>query len=1233
MTADRDQHDEALPAKSCGGYEILAELGRGGLGVVYKARDPRLNQIVALKMIRAGRLASAAEVRRFHREAEAAAHLDHPNIVTIHEVGEDSGRHYFVMKLIEGGSLAQHRDRLRRTRVAAVRLLATAARAVHFAHERGILHGDLKPANILLDAAARPHLTGFGLASGSTTSGVDLGAPEYLAPEQARSSPSEPTPQVDVYALGAILYEVLTGRPPFEGDTATDILAQVVQDEPVRPRLLDAEVDRGLETICLKCLEKDPQRRYPSAAALADDLERWLSGQRITGRGAGPLTRLGRWGLRHPERAALAALGVLVVLAVGGLVAWQVDRAGRQQPHPERPTTAAQALDLAVSLCQAGDVDQGLLWLAWAMEKAPADAGDLRQNIRQQLVDWYRVRNGRAVLPDQALDALLLSPDGKTILTRTSQALAAQVYDAATGEPVGEPLRHPHALWEVGFGADDKPLPVCLLAASRLWERNVLAPPSASPWHQAAVQDTLLSPDGTLLLTWGADRTVRLWDAATGLPACPPLVHAGEINAADFSPDGRRVLTLASRPDQEGHGGEPVLRLWEVPGGRLLHEARLPLDLAAFSPNGQFLVFPAGDKALSLLSAETGNLIGEPLVLLESVSAATFNLDSTVLAGAAAGEVRLWEVATRKPRGSPLRAEGEISWVQFSPDGNVLIALGSNKDTAKVWLWDWQTGRALNPPLPQHPHAPASVIAWTPDSKGVVTCPEEHTLALWEVSTGKRLWQLHLPAAEGAPEYAAFSPDGSTLLTATSEAVRLWEAATGKALGQKIRRQWWGAPGEVVFSPDSKTVLARRREIVDQLWAASTGQAVGTPLAEDAQGGPTVLPLFSPDGTSVLVSTGTEAQFRASATGNLIGRPLPHPGITCMVFRPDGKWVLTAGGDLRLRLWEAPAGTPVGQPIPVVSAVSAAAFSPDGSLVVTGHDNGEVRFWKPATGEALGPPLSCGAPVEGVTFSPDGTLCLLTAFATNSVVKLLDVTRKSELASFPGKADCFDLLFAPGGRSAVTVATKGKAQLWDLATRQPIGAPVAYHEHGKGGAHLPAVYRLPLVFSPDGALLLTGESEVPAGGEQQAQGKAVLRDAATGNQAGEPLPHPAPVDAVAFSPEGQLFATGSEDGKARLWETTGGKALGVPLPHGDWVVRVAFSPDGKTLLTAAGRSDPVGWRLWDVAPAVPSDPRQVVLWAQVVTRQELVEGELRPLAEPAWKQRRQQLQQLGWTGS
>jgi tRNA A-37 threonylcarbamoyl transferase component Bud32 len=293
-----------------GDYELLHEIARGGMGVVYKARQLSLNRTVALKMILAGKLASEADVQRFHREAEAAANLNHSNIVPIYEIGEQDGQHYFSMKLIEGTSLAQRAASFAGKPKEAAQLMAKVAGAVHEAHQHTILHRDLKPNNILLDVRDDPYVTDFGLArhvdgrDQHTRTGLILGTPSYMAPEQARSEKAL-TVAVDVYGLGAIFYELLTGRPPFRAETDLDTILQVIDRDPPRPRTLNARIDRDLETICLKCLEKEPRTRYPSALALAEDLERWSSGYTIHARPSGPAKKLLKWAKRNPTEAIL----------------------------------------------------------------------------------------------------------------------------------------------------------------------------------------------------------------------------------------------------------------------------------------------------------------------------------------------------------------------------------------------------------------------------------------------------------------------------------------------------------------------------------------------------------------------------------------------------------------------------------------------------------------------------------------------------------------------------------------------------------------------------------------------------------------------------------------------------------------------------------------------------------------------------------------------------------------
>src|SRR5215471_6576859 len=289
-------------------YELLEEIAQGGMGIVYRARQVSLNRIVALKMILTGQFASETEVKRFRAEAEAAAQLDHPNIVPIYDVGEVKSQHFFSMRFIEGGTLtARINDpKSRLPSQAAATLLLKVCRAVHFAHQRGILHRDLKPGNILLDTSGEPHVSDFGLAKFQganrvTSSGRMLGSPSYMAPEQASGKPSLVTIAADVYSLGAILYEMLTGQPPFQAETPLATLRQVVEHEPTRPSTLNLQADPDLEIICLKCLEKEPPRRYSSAKSLADELQRWLNHEPIQARAIGRLGRLRKWIRRRPR--------------------------------------------------------------------------------------------------------------------------------------------------------------------------------------------------------------------------------------------------------------------------------------------------------------------------------------------------------------------------------------------------------------------------------------------------------------------------------------------------------------------------------------------------------------------------------------------------------------------------------------------------------------------------------------------------------------------------------------------------------------------------------------------------------------------------------------------------------------------------------------------------------------------------------------------------------------------
>ncbi len=1130
-----------------GDYRILREIGRGGMGVVYEAEQESLGRRVALKVLSAGSMLDPKQIRRFEREARAAAKLHHTNIVPVFGVGHHDGHHYFVMQFITGLGLDVVLDDLRRLRqpksganpgavpaaassriasltagdvarsLVAGRFAAVApgagsvtepfdgldsavsrtrssdppadsgsspaiipgsselsassdpdrefyrsvarigiqvAEALEYANRQGILHRDVKPSNLLLDNHGNVWVADFGLAKTAeaddlTHTGDILGTIRYMAPERfsgrcdARS---------DVYSLGLTLYELVALKPAFEASDRHRLMERVLHEEPERLKKLAPRVPRDLETIVAKATAREPAARYATAGALAEDLKRFVEDRPIRARRVSAPERLARWCRRNKTLAAsigVAAMALLVAAVMSLLYA------SRQARYAAEQTAAKQqvdrlANDLKASLqvsdsrrialtserartnfergqgaCERGEIGPGMLYFIESWRSA-LEAGDpaLANAARASLSAWrHQAPKLLRQFPGSSnrVWAVAFSPDGKAVAMATL-GNAVELWDPATGDSIGQPLKHPGELYDVAF-----------------------------------------SPDSKTVLTGSADKTARLWNLATATPIGSPLVTRDIVSRVDFHPDGTTVLTGSA---------DGRVQLWDV---------------------------------------RSGAAIGRPFAHQSYVGSASFCPDGkTVLTSCHAG-VRLWDITTSNPTGVEFGPKTMVFKAVISPDGKTVLT-GSADQTAR--LWDAATGSPVGSPLAHH---------------GTVYC-------------------------------VAFSPDGKTVLTgSTDQTARLWDAATGNPLGLPAPHQ--GRAYDIDYSPDGSSVLTVTGDGAPRLWDAAAGRPrIGRPIFHQAR----VLALaFRPDGKAVITGTadGT-VQLWDSFTGSPIGTPFKHPGsIAALAFSPDGRIVVIAGNDHTARLWDAATRKPVSPPLEHPADLCTVAFSHDGKSVVTGCGDGIARLWNAASGKLIRQFFAQNGHFQSVQFSPDD-------------------------------------------RFVLTAGKPYTVRVWDAATGTAIGAEMQTRGFTSAAT-----------FSRDGKSVTTASY---AGFQ--------LWDTSTGHSIGPIAKGATTIVAATFSPDGQRILFGADETSARLWDLPAGRQFGPALPHQARILAAELSPDGRTAVTTTGDNIAL---LWDISE-LPDDLPRVECWVNARIGLAFDEdGQVKPLDEPAWRERTERLASLG----
>ncbi|MBI4559468.1 MAG: protein kinase [Candidatus Hydrogenedentes bacterium] len=1117
-----------------GRYSNISEYARGGMGRVLLVHDQHFGRNVALKELLPAQSSSpeaatetpispvrlsAPYVARFLQEARITGQLEHPSIVPVYELGHRrDGTLYYTMKLVRGQTLSKTLAQAGalENRLKFVNHFLGLCHAIAYAHDRGVIHRDIKPGNVMVGEFGETVVIDWGLAKikgqndlisddlqktlhglrlgeetelTKTTYGHALGTPNYMPPEQALGQIDHVDERSDVYALGAVLYELLTGKPPYNASTVQGILDRVISQSPAPITSLEPNAPAELVAICERAMQRRPEERYQSAKELAAEVDRFLTGAMVQAYSYGFGEHLRRFVKRHRAAVTTTAAAAAAVMVLGILSYVQV----------------VQAKDEALLARDAEREQREVAQTAREKEES------LREEAQRQLYTMS------IMLAESKVE------DNRYDLVEAALAKAP------------EPLRG----WEWHY-------------LQRLCHLDL----ATLKGHTQAINDIALDPSGTRLATASADGTCKLWDLATNREIRTLNGKNGPAWAVAYSRDGKRLATIS------GAGKDTVVTFWDADTGQAIRSlnqlGKSPICALpwGWSADGRlFLIADGTTGNVSVADATTGEGVRTIQCYEKRIVSVAFSgqcdriitIGNDGTAGGIAGpSAKVWETATGKLLATLEGQNASAPYAQFSPDDR-WIAVNCDGGSGRGNYARVCDASNYAQVAELHGHsADITDIKFSPTRQQIITVGKDGIANLWETASGELLHTLR--GHQRLISKAAFNGDGTRLLTVSSDnTAKVWDVASGRELATLAGHQSEVLKG--IFSPDGMRIITASDDSTAKVWDAAE---FASPALHTLSGNTraTLCAVFSPDGRRIATVSPKESwsvKVWDTATGaELATLPGSGANISGLAFSPDGGQLLTtAAHDSKARVWEVPSTKEIHTLAAHTDILNMCAYSPDGSRIVTASHDKTTKLWDAASGRELATLQGHTGAVFSAVFSPDGTRVITASGDTTA--RIWDAATGQSLLTLAGHSkNVPNATFSPDSKRAVTASWDHTAKVWDTAT----GRELASLPHDGQVSHA--------LFSPDGRRIASSSGDY----------FAYLWSAESYERLAT-LPCDREVWDVAFSPDSTRIVTASGDGNVRVWDTETGANLVTLVGHGREVTQVTFSPDGKYILSAA----------------------------------------------------------------